>query len=391
MKALPRSLLARWLFRVCYLLVAICYLVITTTFLLDLHSWAASSLDEPEDSSSLPTKKIMVSPPISHSFPKNLESAVRRYEQDLAATAAPKATTTTRGGTIWQTWREPHLSPAVEAKWDRYLDAHPTLERQVVTDLYDVFPRIFGNSDDEGNSKPYFNRTVARLIPGAAQADVWRYATLYHYGGIYVDADSTIVEESALLVSSDNMEHWFAIDQSAGYEHPIPILSHEGHNWRRQYVSRCRGIWTASNMTLPETYDRSVLQWMLIFPLPHHPILWQALHLVDRLIAAAAQWDDDNNDNIDHHRAAFTLADKVLCVTGPAVFTVAVHSVVEAFPQLQVHWEGIDYNGKALFKDPAAPPDKRHYQSRSSDDPTRTAAAQQRLLLRDDTVTNLST
>jgi hypothetical protein len=110
-------------------------------------------------------------------------------------------------------------------------------------------------------------------------------------------------------------------------------------------------------------------------------------------VAHSAQWDNDDNNHhntIDHHPPSFSLADKVLCVTGPAVFTVAVHSVVESFPHLQVHLEGIDYNGKALFKDRAAPPDQRHYQSRSSSDVPATHTAAQRLLLRDDTINNPS-
>lgn len=320
--------------RLCFIAV-ISYLVVTT--FVDLQ-WA-SSLDNHDDSLSSKVLPLWPTPSAKYAFPKNLESAVRSYEQSLEASRTQELT-----HKVWQTWRERSLSPALEAKWDLYLRTqNPTFQRHVVTDLYDVFPKTFGGG---GSGQEYFNRTVARLTPGAARADVWRYATLYHYGGIYIDADSTIAEAS--------FEIWFSNAQR-GYEHPVPILSNEGHNWRRQYVSRCQGIWNASNLTLPQSYDRSVLQWMLIFPLPRHPILWQALDLIDHLIAAASYWDDPT----------VSLADKVLCVTGPVVFTVAVHSVVESFPHVQVHWEGIDYNGKALFKDPATPPDKLHYQSKS--------------------------
>jgi hypothetical protein len=315
-------------------------------------------------------------PICSDSFPKTLESAVRSYERCLADIPKAKRPVTT----IWQTWREPLISPAVEVKWDRYLQSHSSwLERRVVTDLYDVFPKLYG--DDT-----YYNRTVDRLLPGAARADVWRYATLYYYGGIYIDADSTLVDKPH---QESVLERWFNSTNNDQKHGPsIPILSNEGHQWRRQYVARCQGIWNAANMTLPDSYERSVLQWMLIFPLPRHPILWQALQLVDQLMAAASRWDhaiigSGKNDGPRQQQQQQRHGDKVLCVTGPAVLTVAVHSVLETFPQLTVHWEGIDYNGQARFKDKDAAPDELHYQKSKLSSSAR--------IIRDTTTTSTTT
>lgn len=260
------------------------------------------------------------------SFPKTLQEAIWSYEETL------RQPQLSLRKTIWQTWRDPVLSEAMESKWTQVLAENPSFDRDVVTDLFAVFPKVFQDN--------YFDRTAAKLVPGAAKADVWRYATLYHYGGVYVDADSMVVGSS--------LEHLFRSMQ----QEAAPILSNEGHWWKGQYVPRCKRIWDASNLTLPEMYDRSVLQWALVFPYPHHPILWQALQLVDQLIAAAPQWEE-----------TASLGDKVLCATGPAVFTVAVHMVLELHPQTAIHWEGIDYKGKMLFKDPAAPRDDLHYQT----------------------------
>lgn len=50
-----------------------------------------------------------------------------------------------------------------------------------------------------------------KLMVGAAQADIWRLAVLYHCGGIYLDIDAQLVRPLATIIKKDDSEVYLYI------------------------------------------------------------------------------------------------------------------------------------------------------------------------------------
>jgi mannosyltransferase OCH1-like enzyme len=222
--------------------------------------------------------------------------------------------------TIWQTWKRRNLPEPIEQYWNTtFMPQNPEYERRVMDDAdIDHFMRIhFG--------KTSVYRAFASIHPrlGAVRADLWRYCVLYLYGGVYVDADSAITK---------NLRDW-PVNRTA-------ILSCESNPWSL-HVPNCTRIWATVNRTFPSTLaisnDRCLVQWMLIFPEPGHPVLQEVIELATQLIL---EW----NDTLSPY---FSVKDRAVCLTGPAVFSVAVerHAATSQFVL-----DGVDYEHKALFK-----------------------------------------
>ena len=111
----------------------------------------------------------------------------------------------------------------------------------------------------------------------------------------------------------------------------------------------CQAIWNAANETLPKEImiSNSLVQWVMIYPLPFHPILKEAMDITTRLLTS---WNDDRKNHWSTH-------DRIVCLSGPAVLAVATKNAYEAaghnWERLMVTMKsGIDFEGKVLYKSP---------------------------------------
>ena len=118
---------------------------------------------------------------------------------------------------------------------------------------------------------PIIYNTYSQLNVGAAKADFWRYLILYKNGGIYLDIDSEITKPLNELIN----------------ENDTAIVSREKNSGTTYFI-----------------------QWCLIFS-KGHPILKRAIDLCIRNI---------------NNRLSFYLP----TLTGPAVFTQAIHNVLKS-------------------------------------------------------------
>lgn len=75
---------------------------------------------------------------------------------------------------------------------------------------------------------------LSHLVLGPYLADLWRYITIYRYGGVYVDLDSVCWAPLDLLsyvYTSDKTTTWITREGDHGYtDHSLPFhLTQEGH------------------------------------------------------------------------------------------------------------------------------------------------------------------
>lgn len=129
-----------------------------------------------------------------------------------------------------------------------------------------------------------------RINIGAAKADFFRYAILLKHGGVYLDIDSDIkVSLSKIILPEDNA-----------------ILSMEKN---------------------PNLY----VQWALIYE-PQHPFLKRTFEKVLENLSS-------NKFPHDVHK-----------MTGPTVYTEAVHECLAENPDIPYRLLGTDYDGYLKFK-----------------------------------------
>jgi hypothetical protein len=186
---------------------------------------------------------------------------------------------------------------------------------------------------------------------GAAKADFWRYCVLYVYGGIYIDADSGLNRPLRELLAANQI--------SQENETTTALLSLQGNTWGSN--QGCKPAWSKANLTFPEFSVRlsypgadpnqtyGVVQWMMVFLRPRHPILLEAIRLVTEMVTL---WRDD-----DEEMNQWTAHQKVVCTTGPVSFITAVHNVLMSenvggdLTRLNVKFHAMrDYGPYASFK-----------------------------------------
>ena len=228
--------------------------------------------------------------------------------------------------TLWQTWSS-HIFPGkLESYWQKIMARNPQYTRKV---LNDTEIELYVAQHCPGAYSDLFHSVNPELK--AMRADLWRYCALYSSGGVYLDADSGV----NLNIS---FKTWI---------HKNVVLSQEGHRWEKM-KSSCRTVWRASNEIFPERVvtPNSILQWAMVFPLPRHPILKEAMELATRLISA---WEDKTDNHWSTHN-------RIVCLSGPALLSVATNRAYEEAGQdwdkLMVSMEGVDFNGKLLYKTP---------------------------------------
>jgi len=277
--------------------------------------------------SKVPQRKDAQEPHQEQKFPQNFEEAVDVFNDQFTKNASMSGSRT-----IYQTWHQKELPKTLENKWQAFLVAHPTYERQVFDDHdADAFMKKHFQVE-----MPHVYQAYTSIRPefGAMRADLWRMAILYLHGGIYVDVDSSLNKNLKL-------EEW--VNQTA-------LLSQEENSWSEK-ASFCADMWSRIQPTTNDKNEDSsaarqqqqepplsfpkellsspstgiLLQWAMFFPVPKHPILYQALQLSATLVNS---WTDDHHHPnshgaVDYNAMTWSPMQKAMCLTGPLVFSVA--------------------------------------------------------------------
>ena len=219
---------------------------------------------------------------------------------------------------VWQTWKtkDEHLIPEclLAARRDAMrLNPHWAFELHDDDDC-DRFMRSF-SADTQ---RAYFS-----LRPGAARADIWRYARLFTSGGFYVDIDASInVSLDDMVQPEDEL-----------------LYSLEPNKWSLFFTDLpCHPEIKKIPSPSPGWGDDDIaLQWAFASS-PRNPAIGKALEMCTRAVIACINHDFRGTDN---HRS-------VISLTGPLLFTEALRQT----PCPGTRRIGCEFNGALSEKIP---------------------------------------
>ena len=168
---------------------------------------------------------------------------------------------------------------------------------------------------------------ISRDCCGAARADLFRYAALYLYGGVYLDYDSNlntplegVIEENDEFIISGE-DHYFNISTC----------------YASSFIDRYGG---AENIIRSNPADgRVMVQWILISS-PRHVFLQLTLeHAVEVIRSYYIKTHAETVPAYGH-----SAAHGIFCATGPSALTFAASRAVLRNPNAKYRYIGIDYN-----------------------------------------------
>ena len=229
---------------------------------------------------------------------------------------------------VWQTWKTVHLPPRMARVIRQFRDNNPEYTHHLFTDIE------CANFIEEFFSGTKIEQAYFRINPefGAARADFWRYCVLFQHGGVYLDIDSTClkplrdfigVADSAILSQEKNLvERW---------REDLELLGDPG------FLSDPPARATAWSSNV-------FLQWLLFFE-PKHPLLAAVIENVADAVLAYREFEPSRRPT-GHIRTIY--------LTGPLRFTNTIWVQLKKEPSLicQLHIDGIDFQGKAIFQFP---------------------------------------
>lgn len=178
----------------------------------------------------------------------------------------------------------------------------------VTNEMKDIFMEtVFANT-----STLWAYNTINPAI-GAAKADVWRYAALWVYGGVYIDDDSDMK---------------VPLDDCINPEDEL-ILSYEknGFNGNRCYIPRYHlsDFSTFRNQSKREKnafHGRILLNWAMMSA-PRHPIIAETLKNAVEVLK-----HEYMQDSVLRSLHAAYRWEVVMCATGPSILTGSARSFV---------------------------------------------------------------
>ena len=172
--------------------------------------------------------------------PAALALAMRGLSDTAFAQAATAITAATAAGPeipklFWVTMKHVHKLPNIREVADR----HPKWLLTIVDDanMNRFFDVVYANT-----SMLWAFKAVHPAI-GAAKADLFRYAVLYAFGGVYFDADTTFAGNLDEYIKPTDRFVWAS----------------EGNP-----MGDCYQPWYPLSKTPSFNSDRSILQWMLM-------------------------------------------------------------------------------------------------------------------------------
>lgn len=217
---------------------------------------------------------------------------------------------------IHQTFMTKNLPPEMQANVDKLQAMNPGWVHQLYDD-HDI--EAFIRENYGPGVLGYYQRINPRY--GAARADLFRYLLLYKRGGVYLDIKSTCTQPLDQLLQPGEryvLAHW----------RNQPGDPHEGFGIQEKEVAHIAG--------------GEFQQWHIVAA-PGHPFLRAVIEAVLR--------------NIDNYRPWLhgTGGIGVLRLTGPLVYTLAIHPLLATAPHRLVANEtamGLQYSvyGKGLHR-----------------------------------------
>ena len=160
----------------------------------------------------------------------------------------------------------------------------------------------------------YSYKNINNVIAGASKADIWRYAVLYVFGGVYIDTDSQLRKPlSAIIQPADEM-----------------ILAFENNHYDGDWCYNSNSEFATKNIISKNPgaekmdifHNRILVNWCMMSA-PYHMFLAAALDTFVKLSKLeylrvsdlkVAVWEP--------------FSKLVYCTTGPTMFTAAARSVV---------------------------------------------------------------
>ena len=180
---------------------------------------------------------------------------------------------------------------------------------------------------DEYMEKNWSHRKIYKIykdsIYGASKADIWRYCILYHYGGIYLDFDSSI--EFNLNSIPDDVDEVISFEKNK-INTQISKEYTPNYDFLKNLPPKLKEIKHPENL---------VVQWLLIYK-KNHPIL---LSVIENIEKNYQFFLDKKFESV--HMA-------IVNFTAPVILTKAVWDYVLA--NNKIYQKGIDFENKVTFK-----------------------------------------
>lgn len=154
-----------------------------------------------------------------------------------------------------------------------------------------------------GHSSVYWAYSVINPVMGAAKADIWRYAVLYTYGGVYFDDDSDMKTPLDQVISSTDRLIMSEEGSSSLGDCYIPTYKlsdvYAYTTYSANYTSAIHysGLNDKNQPTF--FHDHTLINWA-IFTMPRHPLFARVLHNIVDIVRSEyhrisvvhmTQWD----------------------------------------------------------------------------------------------------
>lgn len=186
---------------------------------------------------------------------------------------------------------------------------------------------LMGNAEKDAFMEKWFARTsllwaYQQIHPscGAAQADIWRYAVLYVWGGVYIDDDSDIASPLDSVVRADDQlvltTEKNKFNGDACYIPQFPLSD----AWAFSQANAR----TPAGEPRVAFHGRILPNWLMLAA-PGHEVLRMLLYNVVAVVRAAYR-----REPVVRHLAASYRWNIVMCSTGPSLLTATARAVLFA-------------------------------------------------------------
>ncbi len=221
---------------------------------------------------------------------------------------------------VWQTWKNKDVLSFSNMKRMRL--KNPNWKFNLMTD--DDVIQWFENTQDDIVQIAYKSYKLINPKIGAARADIWRYAIIWYYGGIYLDIDSQIVDFEAMYKLANNGQYGV-------------VLSHEGNGYPLEAFKRKR-----------------IVQWCFMAR-PRHNLFANVIKLIYHTLT----WDQPKSGISSSYKV--NMHEVVVWHTGPVMIGRALDMTIVQDGDDDIRIYGQDYNGFAKFKVRFSPDEQKKY------------------------------
>ena len=149
---------------------------------------------------------------------------------------------------------------------------------------------------------------------GVARGDIWRYAILWHCGGVYIDDDSSMGRPFDDIITID--DDMILSTEASGYKDDCYVESH----WLSSQNKK-NGTGSVKHPTHQHFFGKNLLTWAIMSK-PRHKIL---LHTLENIVdVAKLEYFLQSPMRTWRYQDK---AHKLYCLTGPLIFTASAISV----------------------------------------------------------------